>query len=78
MSGRSISAPVARARGRVAALSRSRTSDDPDFIRARRDLAALTLEEHVQRALAKAPPLTDEQAERIAGLLRGGASHAWA
>lgn len=72
MSGRSISVPVARARGRVAALSRSRTSDDPDFIRARRDLAALTLEEHVQRALDNAPPLTDEQVERVAALLRAG------
>ena len=36
------------------------------------DLAALTLEEHVERALAKAPPLSDEQAERIARRLRGG------
>lgn len=72
MSSAHVSAPVARARGRVAALSRSRTHDDPDFLDARRDLTAVTLEEHIERALEKAPPLTDEQAERIAHRLRGG------
>lgn len=72
MSSAQISPPVARARGRVAALSRSRTHDDPDFVEARRNLTAVTLEEHIERVLAKAPPLTDEQAERIAHRLRGG------
>mgnify|MGYP001019757591 CR=1 FL=1 len=71
MAGTQISGPVARARGRVAGLSRDRSPDDPEFLAARRDLAALTLEEHVERVLAKAPPLTDEQAERIARRLRG-------
>ncbi len=39
---------------------------------AKRDLAALTIESHVERILADAPPLTDEQADRIASILRGG------
>lgn len=30
------------------------------------------LAEHIQRVVAEAPPLTDEQRDRLAGLLRGG------
>lgn len=61
-------------RAQVAALSRSRTADDPDLIEARRNLRAARLEEHVQKALEDAPPLTDSQRERIARLLIGGAA----
>lgn len=68
---RPISTPVARARGRVAALSRSRSSSDPEFTAAKRELTTLTLEQHVSRVVADAPPLTDEQVERIAARLRG-------
>lgn len=59
-------------RGRVAALSRSRQPDDPELVEARRDLAVLSLEEHIRRVVAEAPPLTDEQRDRIAALLRAG------
>lgn len=69
---RNISPAVARARGRVAGLSRDRDPLDPSYLDARRELAALTLEEHVARVVAAAPPLTDEQAERIAARLRTG------
>lgn len=61
-------------RARVATLSRSRTITDPELIEARRSLRAARLEEHIQRVLAEAPPLTDEQRERIATLLVGGAA----
>lgn len=61
-------------RGRVAALTRSRNADDPELIEARRDLVAQSLEEHIRREVAKAPPLTDEQRDRIAAVLRGGAA----
>ncbi len=67
-----LSATANRERGRVAALSRSRTSADPELVSARRNLRAARLEDHVQRVLAEAPPLTDEQRERIAALLRAG------
>lgn len=67
-----LSATANRERGRIAALSRSRTSDDPELVSARRNLRAARLEDHVQRVLAEAPPLTDEQRERIAALLRAG------
>lgn len=57
-------------RARVAALSRSRERDDPDLIAARQTLKAERLAAHVAKVLADAPPLTDEQRDRIAALLR--------
>ena len=69
------STPVAHYRARIGALSRDRASDDPELVKARQDLKALCLEEHIRRVVAEAPPLTDEQRDRIASLLRaGGAS----
>ena len=59
-------------RGRVASLSRSRTPDDPELLAARRELAADGIAAYVERAVAKAPPLTNEQRERIAALIAPG------
>ncbi len=61
-------------RARIAGLSArpNRAPDDPELIEARRNLRALRLEEHVERVLADAPPLNDEQRNRIAALLRIG------
>lgn len=48
---------------------------DPEGERiARRDHAAERLAAFVAKTVAAAPPLTDAQAERIAGLLRGPAA----
>lgn len=63
-------------RARVASLTRSRKSNDPELIEAKQRLRALKLEEYVTRVVAEAPPLTDEQRERIAGLLRAGGASA--
>lgn len=41
---------------------------------ARGELATMKLERHIQKALAAAPPLTDQQRARLAALLSGGAS----
>lgn len=66
---------VAHERARIASLTRSRTADDPELIEARRNLRAASLESHIARILAEAPPLTADQRQRIAGLLTaGGAS----
>lgn len=65
---------VAGPRARVASLSRSRPHDDPDLIAARRDLAAANLGEFIAKTLDTAPPLTDDQRRRLAGLFAGGAS----
>lgn len=59
-------------RGRVAALSRSRTADDPDLQGARRDLRAARLADYITRTVAEAPPLTADQRDTLATLLRGG------
>lgn len=61
-------------RARIAGLSRDRSSDDPDLIAARLDLRAEKLAAHIAKVVAEAPPLTDEQRSRLAGLLRGGAA----
>ena len=57
-------------RARIASLTRSRPADDPDLVEARRNLKAIRLEEHVAKVVAEAPPLTSEQRDRIAALLR--------
>ncbi|QNF93578.1 hypothetical protein [Janibacter sp. YB324] len=59
-------------RARVASLSRSRTPDDPELIAARRQLRETRLAEHIAKVVAEAPPLTAEQRDRLAVLLRGG------
>jgi len=61
-------------RARVAVLTRHRPSDDPELIEARRDFAAERLAIHVARVVAEAPPLTNEQLDRIAAILRGAAA----
>jgi hypothetical protein len=66
-----------RERAKVAALSRcvatgERPADDPELLEARRNMRALRLEEHVQKVIAEAPPLTAEQRDHIAAILRGG------
>ena len=67
---------ILRERARVAALTRSRTPDDPALVEARRTLAAENLAAYIERVVAEAPPLTSAQRDRIAALLRpipGGA-----
>jgi hypothetical protein len=56
-------------RARVAALSRSRTADDPDLLDARRDLRAARAEDYIRALVDAAPPLTDEQKRRLSVLL---------
>ncbi|GJO25672.1 hypothetical protein NJB1507_29330 [Mycobacterium marinum] len=58
-------------RARVGALSRSRSDDDPELVTARQNLKALNLEEYVRKVVSEAPPLTPEQRDRIAAILRG-------
>jgi hypothetical protein len=72
------SAAAAHYRAKIGALSTAvhagyRRPDDPVLAQARRDLRAEILAEHVARVVAQAPPLSAEQVERIAALLRAGA-----
>ena len=61
-------------RARIAGMSSrpNRPPDDPELTEARRNLRALQLEDHVNKVLAGAPQLTDQQREHIAELLRAG------
>jgi hypothetical protein len=60
-------------RARVASLSRSRPADDPDLIAARLNLRAERLADYIRKTVDSAPPLTAEQRDRLAVLLRGAA-----
>lgn len=59
-------------RARLAALSRGRRPDDPEVTSARRDLETERLADHIRRVVDAAPPLTAEQRDRLAFLIRGG------
>lgn len=65
---------VATAKSRLAVSTRWHPHQDQTELR--RDLAAAKLEAYVSRVVAEAPPLTAEQLDRVAVLLRpgGGAS----
>lgn len=58
-------------RGKVAALSRSRSADDPDLVAAKRALREARLAEYIKRTIDEAPPFTDDQRNRLALLLSG-------
>ena len=57
-------------RGRIGSLSRSRPSDDPELLDAKRGLAAAKITDYILKVLAEAPPLSDEQRANLAELLR--------
>ena len=59
-------------RARVASLTRSRQSDDPELVAARQNLRAERLADYITRTVDAAPPLTREQRDRLALLLRAG------
>ncbi len=61
-------------RARVGALTRSRPADDPDLLAARQDLRVARLADYITRTVDAAPPLTADQRDRLAALLRGGGS----
>ena len=69
-----MTAEARHLRGRIAGLSRDRATDDPELVAARRDLTAVRLHDHIAATLATAPPHTDDQRRRLAGLFTGGAS----
>lgn len=61
---------VSHHRARVASLSRSRSHDDAELCAARVDLRVARLSDYIRRSIDAAPPLTAEQRDRLALLLR--------
>lgn len=64
---------IATLKARANALKRHRGVDNPDTIAAATQLRAAVLERHIREVVDAAPPLTDEQRTKLAGLLAGGA-----
>lgn len=62
---------VQHRRGKLATAARWGTEDNQTG--ARHNLAVANIEKHVARIVAEVPPLTDEQRERLSGLLSGAA-----
>lgn len=65
-----LSKAAAHHRAKIGALSRSRSNDDPELIEAKRGLIEAQAADYIERVLATAPPLTDDQKRRLAELFR--------
>lgn len=63
-----MSTEVLKARSRIGVATRRGTPED--VAEARRDYRAVKLEAHIREVVNAAPPLTDEQADRLAALIR--------
>ncbi len=63
-------------RARLNALQRHRSPGDPEVEAARRELREARATEYIKRLVDDAPPLTPEQRDRLALLLRGGSTPA--
>jgi hypothetical protein len=59
-------------RAQLARESQRLKPDNPKLVELRREFVAERIAENVARALADAPPLTPEQRDRIAAILRAG------
>ncbi|MBA2715609.1 MAG: hypothetical protein H0U51_00850 [Propionibacteriales bacterium] len=72
-----MASEVAHATCKLAGLyTYGRTPDPETEAAARRELATAKIERAIREAIAAAPPLTNEQRERIASLLAsGGGNH---
>jgi hypothetical protein len=61
------------AKGTYAARHRQFPPGSPELVEAGSNLAAAKIAAYIERVVAAAPPLTAEQRDRLAGLLRGAA-----
>lgn len=59
-------------RGRVAALSRSRSADDPELIEARRLFALARAERAIRRLTVDLPPMSPRERAALVAALTGG------
>ena len=70
-----MSSSWTRERSKIGVIAREikrgeRPADDPALDEAKRGLAAARLEAYIEKVLASAPPLSDEQRCKLAELLR--------
>jgi hypothetical protein len=64
--------PLSILQARYAALTRDRAPDDPVLVEARREFAFAKLSEQVAQIVSKFPPLTEEQCQKVANMLKAG------
>jgi hypothetical protein len=64
--------PWKQKQGQLARLRRDTTPDDPRLTELRQEMRALRLADHVEKVISEFPPLTREQIDRVAAILRGG------
>jgi hypothetical protein len=60
--------------GRIAAYTKHGGSDDPRIPDVRRELATTNIAAYIEVEVAKAPPLREEQIDRLTALLRRDAA----
>lgn len=65
-----LSADGRKLKAQRAGLTRHRGADHPDTVAVERDYRAEVLAEHVRKVVDGFPPLTAEQRDKIAALLR--------
>ncbi|MGH3786576.1 MAG: hypothetical protein ACRDRG_08505 [Pseudonocardiaceae bacterium] len=63
---------IRKVQARMAILSRHRPADDPELLEAKREYTSLMFEDHVERAVAMAPPLTPEQIATLRRIMGPG------
>ena len=73
-----LSKAAAHERARIAVLKRAvrngvRPADDPELTEAERNYSAARLADYAAQLVAKWPPLTPEQIDTVAQILRSGA-----
>lgn len=61
-------------RSKLARLSKTHAPDSAQILAARRDLRAARAADYISKLVEAAPPLTDQQLDRLAMLLRGPSS----
>ena len=71
MSVSEIADPV-HARSKLGLATRDKGAEHPETIDARRNLAEAKIAAYIRRTVEKSPPLSAEQRDRLASLLRTG------
>jgi hypothetical protein len=62
------------ARNKYGITCRYHPDDQSKIVESKRELAEAKIADYIEKVVAEAPPLTDEQRDRIAALLRAGAA----
>lgn len=65
---------ITKARGRAGMAARTLPESHPDRVSAKQELKTLVAAEHLAKVVEEWPPLSQEQLERLTGILRAAPS----